>query len=125
MRRIADAKQSFAAPVAQTIDLDGEQFDFRPVVQLGHTITQKSGKADNVILKFRQPSRFDLIEAAFGYNEAALPVITAIKQHEKFAVLEKTERLFRITLLLGDAHPEHIDWHAKLATFETGPRLNN
>ena len=38
MRRIADAKQSFATPIEQTIDLNGEQFDFRPVIQLRNSV---------------------------------------------------------------------------------------
>ena len=35
-------------------------------------------------------------------------------------MLKKAERLFRIVRLLGDAHPEHVDRHAKLAHLETG-----
>ena len=35
-------------------------------------------------------------------------------------MLEKTERLFRIVLFLRDAHPEHVDWYAKLTQLETG-----
>ena len=89
MRRIADAKQSFAAPIAQTIDLHGEQFDLRPVVQLGHAVAQKSGEADNFILKLRQTARFDLVETALGNDEAALPVIAAVEQDEQLAVLKK------------------------------------
>jgi len=79
VRRITDAKQSFTTPIAQTIDLDGEQFDFRPVVQFCYAVAQKSGKADNVLLKLRQPTRFDLIEAAFGDDETGLRVIAAIE----------------------------------------------
>jgi hypothetical protein len=41
VRAIADAKESFATPFAQTIDLLCEQFDFRPVVQFGDAIFQK------------------------------------------------------------------------------------
>ena len=124
MRRIAHAKQSFATPITQTIDLHCEQFDFRPVVQLGHSVTQKSGKTDNVILKLRQPTLLDLVEATFGNNEAALPVIIAIEQYEEFAVLKKTERLLRILLLLGNAHPKHINRNAELALLKTSPRLS-
>jgi hypothetical protein len=79
VRGITDTKQSLATPVAQTIDLDGEQFDFRPIVQLGYAIAQKLGKADNVLLKLRQPARSGFIEAAFGDDETALPVISAVK----------------------------------------------
>jgi len=38
MRAIADAKQSFAIPSVQTIDLYREQFDLRPIVQLSDAI---------------------------------------------------------------------------------------
>src|SRR6266571_3930693 len=124
MRRVADAKQSFATPFAQTIDLHCEQLDLRPIIQLGYTIAQKSRESDDLVLKFRQPARLDAVEAVFGNNEAALPVIAAVEQHKKFAVLEKTERLLRIILFFGDAHPEHVDRHAKLAQLETGARVN-
>src|SRR5207253_5004538 len=79
VRRIADAKQSFATPFAQTIDLYSEQLDLRPIIQLGYTIAQKSRETDDLVLKLQQPVRFDLVEATLGNNEAALPVIAAIE----------------------------------------------
>src|SRR5260370_154325 len=125
VRRVADTKQSFAAPVTQTIDLYPEQLDLRPVIQLGHAIAQKSGETDNLVLKLRQPAPFDLVESPFRNDEAALPVIAAIEQHKKFAVLEKTERLFRILGLLGDPHPEDVDRRAKLTQSKTDASLND
>ncbi len=79
MRRIADAKQPVAAPIAQAIDLHRQQFDFGPIVELCDAVTQKSGKADDVVLKLLQTACFDVIEAALWNYKAALPVITAVE----------------------------------------------
>ena len=79
MRRIADAKQSVAAPIAQAIDLHRQQFDFGPIIEFCHAVAQKSGEADDVVLKLLQTACFDVIEAAFGNYKAALPVIAAVE----------------------------------------------
>src|SRR5882724_12613669 len=100
MSRIADAKQPVAAPITKTIDLYRQQFDFGPVIELCHSIAQKFGEADDVVLKLPQPARFDFIESALWNYKAALPIITTVEQHEQLAVLKEAERLLRIVLLL-------------------------
>src|SRR4029077_5431355 len=124
MRRIADAEQSFAAPIAQAINLHGEQFDLRPVVHLRHSVPQKTGEADDVILKLRQAACFDLLKAAFWNHETALPVIAAIEQHQQLALLEESERLLRIVFLLRNAHPEGVNRNSKFLQIETRARVN-
>src|SRR5213076_53644 len=81
VRSVADTKQSFAAPITQTIDLYRKQLDLRPIAQLRHTVAEKSGEGGDVVLKLRQPTRFNLAEAAFRDDEAALPIIATIEQH--------------------------------------------
>src|SRR5205814_4701 len=124
VRSVDDRKQSFAAPITQTIDLYRKQLDLRPIAQLRHTVAEKSGEGGDVVLKLRQPARFYLAEAAFRDDETALPVIAAIEQHKQLAMLEKTERLLRIILFFRDAHPEHVDRHAKLVQLETGASVS-
>ena len=96
MRGIANAKQTIAAPVAQTIDLHGEQFDFVPVVEFAHAIAQELRHGHKVLLKLWQPSHFDLVEIAFRNHVAALPVIAPVDEHEQFPVPEKSECLLGI-----------------------------
>src|SRR5882762_8038185 len=79
MCRIADAKQSFPAPIAQTIDLDGKQFDFGPVVQLSHSVAKKPGETDDIVLKLRQTACFNLVKAALRNDKASLPIIIAVE----------------------------------------------
>src|SRR5437773_1928113 len=100
MRRITNTKQSVTAPIAKPIDLNGKQFDLRPVVQFRHSVPQKSGEADDVILKLRQAARFDLFQSALWDDESTLPIIAAVQHDEQLAVLKKAERLFRVIRLL-------------------------
>src|SRR5262245_18186136 len=100
MRRIANAKQSVAAPIAQPIDLHRQQFDFGPIIELCYAVAQKSGKADDVLLKLLQTTCFDRIEPAPRNYKPAPPVITAVERHEQFALLKEAECLLWIVLLL-------------------------
>src|SRR5205823_6296056 len=95
------------------------------LVQFGHSIPQKSREADYIILELRQTTHFDSLKIAFGNDEAALPVIAPIKQHEQLAVLKKAERLLRVVLFFRNSHPENIDRYTKLASLEAGARLND
>ena len=77
--RVANAKQSLAAPIAQTIDLDGKQFDLGPVVQLSYPVAKEPGKTDDIVLKLRQTACFDLVKAALRNDTASLPIIIAVE----------------------------------------------
>lgn len=118
MSSVADAEQPFAVPFAEPINLDGEQFDFGPIIELGHATVQKIRHGDEVALEHGQSACFDLIEVAFGDHVAALPTFAAVDQDKELAVPKKAKRLFGIAVPFRNAHPKHIDRHAKLANFE-------
>jgi len=68
---IADAKQTFPAPLTQTIDLDRKQFDFRPVVQFSDAIFKKWRKRDNVVTQGGSPRCLMSSIPPFGMASAA------------------------------------------------------
>ncbi len=91
MGAVADAKQTFATPLFQTIDLDSEQFDFRPIIQLGNAILQKRRERDDFLVQSRKSSLFSRFDAAFWNNESSLVVLVPIDEHEQFAVAKESE----------------------------------
>ena len=78
MRAIADAKQSFAAPTAQTIDLHGQQFDFRPIIELSDAIAQKGRERHDVAVQRAQPPLLDRFNAALRNNKASLIISVSV-----------------------------------------------
>ena len=51
VRAVADAEQSFPAPFLQTINLNGEQLDLVPIVELGDPVFQEKPERDNILLQ--------------------------------------------------------------------------
>jgi len=125
MRIVADAKQSVATPLLQAIDLHSEQFDFRPVIELGDSILQERPELDNIAMQSWQTTLFDLIEIAFRNHKTDLEVIATVEQHEEFPVLEKSERLERIIRAFGKTHPQDIDRCTEIAEFEICSRMGD
>ena len=91
MRAIANAKQSYAIPSAQTIDLHGQQFDFRPIIELSDAIPQERGERHDVAVQRAQSALFDRFDAALWNYKASLIVSVSINQDEQFAVTKESE----------------------------------
>src|SRR4051812_17963671 len=98
MRAIADAKQTFARPALQSIDLHRQQLDLRPIVQFGDAILDEWRHRDDVSVKFRETAALDLLKSVFWNDQADLEIVVPIEQNEKPAMPEKSERLFWIAL---------------------------
>src|SRR5205823_15123392 len=115
MRVVADAEQSFPAPFSQAINLNREQLDLVPIVELRDSIFQERSECDNVPMQGSQAAVLYLIEPAFWNNKSDLEIVAAIEKHEQLSVSKKAKRLRRVVLSLGNAHPKHVDWHTELA----------
>ena len=125
MRTVANAEQTFAGPVSQPVDLDGEQFDFRPIVQLCDSVLEKGAEFDNVAMQCAQAARLHLVEATFWNDKTDLKIIAAVEQNEELPVAKESERLLGIAVALGKAHPEHVDRCAKIAELEFTSRMRD
>src|SRR5579883_2415961 len=66
MRRISDAKQAGFVPLAQTINLDREQFYLVPVFDLLHAVAEKRSNLQQRISKSGNSSVFHSIKSAFA-----------------------------------------------------------
>src|SRR5207253_9351894 len=88
---VADAKQTCEKPLFQTMDLDGELFNFRPIVHLCNAILQKMRECDDFLVQSGKSSLFSRFDAAFWNNESSLVVLVPIDEHEQFAVAKESE----------------------------------
>ena len=61
------------------------------------------------------------VEAAFGNDIGALPIVAAVERDEHHAGLDAAERLRRRRRALGEAEPEHVHRRAEILDFESGP----
>src|SRR5207248_11030107 len=69
MCTVADTQQAFAIPFSQAVDLDGEQFDLCPIIQLHDSIFQERSEANDVAVQGRQAALLDRIELTFWDNK--------------------------------------------------------
>src|SRR4029077_20672952 len=96
VRAVADAKQTGPAPASQTIDLHGQQFDFRPIVEFRHAIFEEGRDGSDLRIERRKRGLSDLLVAALGNDVSNLEIVSAIEQDKKLAAPEKTECLWRV-----------------------------
>src|SRR5262249_51246511 len=68
-----------------------------------------------------QAAPADLVEAAFGDDVAALPVLAAVEQHQHLAAVEEPERLTGVALPPRQPQPEHVDRGAQVLDLQAGP----
>src|SRR5262245_42375886 len=125
MRAISDAQQTLAPPATQPIDLDGQQLDLRPVIQLREALGEKLAQLEDVILQSGESASFDLIQAALRNGQSGLKIRAAIEQHEELAVAEESKRLLRIIRRFGKAHPEHVDRRIEILQFQARPTVGH
>src|SRR5438477_11721121 len=125
MGAVTNAKQAFAVPFSQTVDLDGEEFDFCPIIQLRDTIFQERSEPNDVAMQGGQAALLDRVEVAFWDNKTDLEIIAAVEENEQFPVAKKSKRLWRIAFSFGNAHPKDVDRHAKFLDLELSFRVCN
>src|SRR5437762_3415817 len=98
MGAVTNAKQAFAVPFSQTVDLDGEEFDLCPIIQLRDSIFQERSEADDVAMQSGQAAPLDCIELAFWDNKTDLEIIASVEENKQLPVA-------KIQAIVGDRFP--------------------
>src|SRR5947199_7842334 len=119
MSTVTNAKPAFAVPFSQTVDLDGEEFDFCPIIQLRDTIFQERSEANDVAMQGGQAALLDRVKLAFWDNKTDLEIIAPVEENEQFPVAKKAKRLWRVVFPFGKPPPEDIDRHAQFIHLQT------
>src|SRR5437868_15417390 len=125
MGAVTNAKQAFAVPFSQTVDLDGEEFDFCPIVQLRDSIFQERSEANDVTMQGGQAALLDRVELAFWDNKTDLEIIAPVEENEQFPLAKKSKRLGRVGFSFGKAHPKDVDRNAEFLDLEITFRMHN
>src|SRR5438874_10085626 len=127
MGAVTNAKQAFAVPFSQTVDLDGEEFDFCPIVQLRDSIFQERSEANDVTMQGGQAALLDRVELAFWDNKTVLKIIAPVEENEQFPLAKKAKRLWRVVFPVGKPHPEGVARHGEFIhlyiTFRLAKRI--
>src|SRR5947199_4050495 len=111
MGAVTNSKQAFAVAFSRTVDLDGEEFDFCPIVQLRDSIFQERSEANDVTMQGGQAALLDRVELAFWDNKTDLEIIAPVEENEQFPLAKKAKRLWRAVFPVGKANSEDIDRH--------------
>ncbi len=106
--RVADAEQAGGTPVTKAIDLDGEEFDLVPGVDLAGADGEERDDALDALLEGWDALLLDLRKGAFGDEIANLEVIVAIDEDDEAAEVEVAEGIFGVGGLACDAEPEDV-----------------
>src|SRR5260370_12273400 len=83
MGRRTDAKQAWPPPTLEAIHHHCEQLDLLPVGELFDTVVQEGSQLCKLSTKRGQAARAELVIAAFGNDEGALPVSAAGGHHSE------------------------------------------
>ena len=122
MRRIADAEQARPAPVLEAVHRDGEQLQIVPGSDLLDAIGEFRIEAGDGGAERIKPLAAEHVEAAFGDDIGALPIVAAVECDEHHAGLDAAERLGAVGWALGEAEPDHVHRRAEILDFQSGPQ---
>src|SRR5204863_8785418 len=103
MGAVTNAKQAFAVPFSQTVDLDGEEFDFCPIIQLRDSIFQERSEANDVAMQGGEAALLDRVELAFWDTKTDLKLIASVEENDQFRVAKKAKRLWGGGFRFGSA----------------------
>lgn len=120
MGSVADAEQAGRRPLQEAVDLDGEELDFVPGVDLGGATDEEGNDVLDALLKGGKTGLLNLGEGVFGDDVADLEVVVAIDEDDEAAVVDVAERVFRVVGLARDAEPEDVDGNAVVEEREMG-----
>ena len=105
MGRISDAEEAGGAPVLEAVDLHGKKLHFFPGVDLGGAPGEKRYDALDALVESCDAVLLDLREGAFGDDVSDLKVVDAIDEHDKPAVVDVAEGVFRVGGFASQAEP--------------------
>ena len=108
---VADAQKPGPAPLFQTIDADGEEFDTSKL------FIPRCGpwrKAPGFQVPAGRPEApcANGSREPFGINMAALPIVAAIDHDDDVTASETGGRLFGVGFAARETEPQHVHWSA-------------
>jgi hypothetical protein len=109
---VADAEQTGGAPLLKAINLNGKELYLVPGVDLCGTAGEEGHYALDALLKGGEAVLLDLREGAFGDNVSNLKVVDTINEHDKAAVVDVAEGVFRVAWLAWEMEPEDVEGNA-------------
>src|SRR5262245_21191249 len=120
MRGVADEEQPRAIPLSKPVHLNGEKFDFSPIINGANCATQKGRDADDLFAERLQPPTLDLFKRAFANDGSALIIIAAINSDQHLPVSDPSQRRFGVSGGLRDSKPEHVNRNAEVLDIHPG-----
>src|SRR5262249_41177338 len=90
-----------------------------PVAQLPDAVAQKRGDFHNTLTEFLDPPALHLRSTSLENRETALPIVPAVEQYKKLAVVGQKSHL-GISRTLGQPHPQCIRGSAKTLNRKAG-----
>jgi hypothetical protein len=84
---VADAEESGDTPVAEAVDLDGEELDLVPWIELGCAAFKEWDDSDETFVEGIEAAGLDIGEGTFGNDVADLEVVDAVDEDDQAAVV--------------------------------------
>ena len=101
-------------PAFEVVDLDGEELDLVPGVELGGAAGEEGGELLEAGVEGFEAALLDGGEGAFGDDEAGLEVVVAVDEDEDAAEVDVAEGVLGVVGLAREAEPEDVDGDALL-----------
>src|SRR4030095_6503199 len=123
--RIANAQESRAIPLAQTVNLDCQQPDLIPALQFSYTVAQERHNRYNVGSESFESFSLDPVEFTLTNQVCALPVVVTVEHHYHLALTDASQGLLAIFRSPEYAKPQHIHGRAELIDLKSGLLSHN
>jgi hypothetical protein len=117
---IADAEEAGGPPFFKMVDLDGEELDLVPGIEMGGTSAEEGGELLDAGAEGFEAALLDDVEVVFGDDVAGLKVVAAVDEDERAAVVDVAESVLGVGGLAGNLEPEDVDGDPLLDDFEVG-----
>ena len=126
VRRVADAQQPGPLPVAQPVDLHGQQLHVVPVVRARRRGRARNGASLAIAARGTPAGRARGISSMppFRDDERALPVVAAVEHDEHVPASTSAERSLADRRRARKPHPEHVHRRAEVLDGRPGLRAH-
>ena len=102
MGSVADAEEAGGGPLLETVDLDGEELDLVPGVDLGGATGEKGNDALDALLEGGDTGLLNLGKGAFSDDVADLEVVVAVDEDDEATVVDVAEGVLGVGGLARD-----------------------
>ncbi len=113
---VADGEQARPMPLPQPVERYTEQVEVLPAVDFAQVEVRRGCRDQRTHMV--NALGFELLRAALGDHQRALPVITAVDQHRNPAPFEAAAQHPAPVVHLADPKPEDVNWRSERFNFE-------